>query len=75
MDVETKHLLAKGIGVLLPLKNNMKTPQDFSGLPGVLTTGMTIVTCLYAVVGFYGYLKYGDGIKASITLSLDVNDP
>lgn len=64
----------EGIGVVMPLKNNMERPQDFGGLTGVLTTGMTIVTSLYAAVGFYGYLKYGDGIKDSITLSLDAND-
>lgn len=63
----------EGIGVVLPLENNMKTPQDFSGLTGVLNTGMVIVACLYTAVGFFGYLKYGEGVAATITLNLDPN--
>lgn len=63
----------EGIGVVLPLENNMKTPEDFGGLTGVLNTGMVIVACLYTAVGFFGYLKYGDYVAASITLNLDKN--
>lgn len=61
----------EGIGVVLPLENNMKTPQDFDGLNGVLNTGMTIVAVMYTAVGFFGYLKYGDRVQASITLNLE----
>ncbi|GFQ86448.1 hypothetical protein TNCT_228281, partial [Trichonephila clavata] len=60
----------EGIGVVLPLENAMSTPEDFGGLSGVLTTGMVIVASLYTAVGFYGYLKYGDDVKPSITFSL-----
>ncbi|XP_058444561.1 proton-coupled amino acid transporter-like protein CG1139 [Malaya genurostris] len=60
----------EGIGVILPLENNMKTPKDFCRWNGVLNTGMTIVVCLYSSVGFYGYLKYGDEAQGSITLNL-----
>lgn len=60
----------EGIGVVLPLENNMETPQDFSGLTGVLNTGMVIVAALYTSVGFFGYLKYGERVKGSITLNL-----
>lgn len=63
----------EGVGIVLPLENNMKTPDAFGGYTGVLTTGMTIVTALYTAVGFYGYLKYGNVVKASITLNLDSN--
>lgn len=62
-----------GIGVVLPLENNMKTPQDFGGLTGVLNTGMVIVASLYTAVGFFGYLKYGENVAATITLNLDPN--
>lgn len=61
----------EGIGVVLPLENNMKTPQDFGGLNGVLNTGMIIVASLYTAVGFFGYLKYGENVAATITLNLD----
>lgn len=64
----------EGIGVVLPLENNMKNPQDFGGRFGVLNTGMVVVACLYTAVGFFGYLKYGDGVLGSITLNLPGSD-
>ncbi|KAK6636476.1 hypothetical protein RUM43_010137 [Polyplax serrata] len=65
----------EGIGVVLPLENNMKTPQDFGGWRGVLNTGMVIVACLYTAMGFFGYLKYGDAVAiGSITLNLPQNE-
>lgn len=64
----------EGIGVVMSLENNMKTPQHFIGCPGVLNTGMAFVVILYAGVGFMGYLKYGPETKASITLNLPVDD-
>ncbi|XP_075224513.1 proton-coupled amino acid transporter-like protein acs isoform X2 [Lycorma delicatula] len=65
----------EGIGVVLPLENNMKTPQDFGGLTGVLNTSMVLVACLYTAVGFFGYLKYGEkATKGSITLYLPSED-
>ncbi|XP_055636354.1 proton-coupled amino acid transporter-like protein CG1139 isoform X2 [Toxorhynchites rutilus septentrionalis] len=60
----------EGIGIVLPLENNMKTPDDFGGWTGVLNTGMVIVACLYTAVGFFGYLKYGESVQGSITLNL-----
>lgn len=48
----------------------MKNPHDFRGWNGVLNTSMIIVGCLYTAVGFFGYLKYGDGVKGSVTLDL-----
>ncbi|KAH8298198.1 hypothetical protein KR018_010617, partial [Drosophila ironensis] len=64
----------EGIGVVLPLENNMRTPEDFGGSTGVLNTGMVIVACLYTSVGFFGYLKYGESVKGSITLNLPQGD-
>lgn len=65
----------EGIGVVLPLENNMKTPQDFSGWNGVLNTGMIFVTILYTAVGFFGYLKYGDKAQlGSVTLLLPADE-
>ncbi|KAK9507280.1 hypothetical protein O3M35_007175 [Rhynocoris fuscipes] len=65
----------EGIGVVLPLENNMMTPEDFGGLTGVLNTGMVIVACLYTAVGFFGYLRYGDHMKpGSITFNIPLNE-
>lgn len=60
----------EGIGVVMPLENNMKTPKHFIGCPGVLNTGMLFVVSLYATTGFFGYLKYGTKTEGSITLNL-----
>lgn len=64
----------EGIGVVMSLENNMKNPQHFIGCPGVLNTGMAFVVGLYSLVGFLGYLKYGDATEGSITLNLPVQD-
>ncbi|XP_044748431.1 proton-coupled amino acid transporter-like protein pathetic isoform X2 [Coccinella septempunctata] len=65
----------EGIGVVLPLENNMRTPLDFGGWNGVLNTGMVFTTCLYTAVGFFGYLKYGNACDlGSVTLYLPPND-
>lgn len=48
----------------------MNEPQKFVGLFGVLNQGMTYVTILYIVLGFLGYLKYGELTADSITLNL-----
>lgn len=60
----------EGIGVVMSLENNMKTPTHFIGCPGVLNIGMFFVVLLYALTGFFGYRKYGAETEASITLNL-----
>ncbi|XP_058803940.1 proton-coupled amino acid transporter-like protein CG1139 isoform X2 [Phymastichus coffea] len=65
----------EGIGVVMPLENNMKTPTHFIGCPGVLNIGMFFVISLYSTVGFFGYLKYQQTTKGSITLNLPEDDP
>eukprot|EP00090_Calanus_glacialis_P045632 TRINITY_DN8597_c0_g1_i1.p1 TRINITY_DN8597_c0_g1~~TRINITY_DN8597_c0_g1_i1.p1 ORF type:complete len:481 (-),score=96.52 TRINITY_DN8597_c0_g1_i1:55-1497(-) len=64
----------EGIGIVLPLENSMKNPGDMKGWNGVLNTSMTIVSCLYIAVGFFGYLKYGEAVTGSITLNLPVGE-
>lgn len=59
----------EGIGIVLPLENEMRNPQDFGGLTGVMNTGMSLVVILYTAIGFFGYLKFGDLTKSSITLN------
>ncbi|KAL3274753.1 hypothetical protein HHI36_019540 [Cryptolaemus montrouzieri] len=65
----------EGIGVVMPLENNMKNPAHFIGCPGVLNFGMAFVVILYSVTGFLGFLKYGKGVESSITLSLPKDEP
>ena len=49
----------------------MQTPKDFSGLNGVLNTGMVIVSVLYVAVGFYGFMRFGQiHLEGSITLNM-----
>lgn len=64
----------EGIGVVMPVENNMERPQYFLGCPGVLNTAMSIVVVLYATIGFFGYLKYGDFTEGSVTLNLPVKE-
>ena len=60
----------EAIGVVMPLENNMKTPKNFLGLGGVLNQGMAGVTMIYILVGFLGYMAYGEKTAAVITLNL-----
>ncbi|KAK5643872.1 hypothetical protein RI129_007717 [Pyrocoelia pectoralis] len=64
----------EGIGVVMPVENTMKKPQQFLGCPGVLNVAMTSVVILYSVIGFFGYLRFGEGTKPSISLNLPVEE-
>ncbi|XP_003707664.1 solute carrier family 36 member pathetic [Megachile rotundata] len=64
----------EAIGVVMPLENNMKTPQHFVGICGVLNKGMSGVTLIYILLGFLGYLKYGIRTEDTITLNLPMEE-
>lgn len=64
----------EAIGVVMPLENAMKTPQHFIGICGVLNRGMGGVTLVYILLGFMGYVKYGDAALGSITLNLPIEE-
>ncbi|KAK5969280.1 Transmembrane amino acid transporter protein [Trichostrongylus colubriformis] len=60
----------EGQAMVLPLENKMKHPEDMDGLNGVLSTGVSLVTLIYAACGFYGYITYGNNVQGSVTLNL-----
>lgn len=61
-------------GQVLTLEKNMETPASFRGTTGVLNTGMSIILSMYVTIGFFGYVKYGEQAKGSITLNLPEKD-
>ncbi|OWR43021.1 amino acid transporter [Danaus plexippus plexippus] len=64
----------EGIGVVMPVENAMKKPQHFLGCPSVLVVAMTAIVFFYSTLGFFGYLRYGDVLRGSITLNLPIED-
>lgn len=64
----------EAIGVILPLENEMKTPQKFGGSCGVLNVSMVWIVFLYVGMGLFGYLNYGASVLGSITLNLPENE-
>ncbi|XP_076384401.1 proton-coupled amino acid transporter-like protein acs isoform X2 [Megalopta genalis] len=61
----------EGITLVLPLKDEMKKPSNFSKPFGVLNVGMVIVGAMFVAMGFISYLKYGDTVAGSVTLNLE----
>lgn len=66
--------LFEGIGIVLPLQNEMKEPKNFSRSYGVLNVGVVILTTLVIIFGFFGYWKYGPDVESSLTLNLPADD-
>lgn len=64
----------EGIGVVMPTENTMAKPTHFLGCPGVLLISMSIVVSLYTLLGFFGYLRFGDDVTGSITLNLPMDE-
>ncbi|XP_038112900.1 proton-coupled amino acid transporter-like protein pathetic isoform X2 [Culex quinquefasciatus] len=60
----------QGIRYVLPIENDMRHPQNFLGFRGVVVQAIALLTVLYNVTGFFGYLRYGDDVKATVTLNL-----
>ncbi|VVC96796.1 unnamed protein product [Leptidea sinapis] len=56
----------EGVGVTLPIENNMKDPKKF---PIVIALGMTIVLSFLITVGFFGYWGFGEQSISPVTLN------
>uniref|UniRef100_A0A1B6BZR9 Amino acid transporter transmembrane domain-containing protein n=1 Tax=Clastoptera arizonana TaxID=38151 RepID=A0A1B6BZR9_9HEMI len=63
----------EGIGTVMPIENSMKKPNSFLGCPGVLNFGMSVIGGTFIVIGFFGYLRFGEAVEGSISLNLSTN--
>lgn len=52
----------------------MKEPESYGGWTGILNIGILLVTIMYFIVGFFGYIRYGSKALGSITLNLPNDD-
>lgn len=79
----------EGIGVVLPLENQMKEPHKMGSRFGAINIAMGTVTLLYVLMGFFGFWQLfdlpkdadfkgpafvGDEIEGSVTLNLPLSD-
>ncbi|XP_073966240.1 proton-coupled amino acid transporter-like protein pathetic [Choristoneura fumiferana] len=64
----------EGIGVVMPVENAMKKPKHFLGFPSVLVVAMGVIVFLYSTLGLFGYFRYGDVLRGSITLNLPMDE-
>lgn len=53
----------------------MKKPFKFNRPAGVLNIGMIFIASLFILVGFFGYWKYGEAVKGTLTVNLPESDP
>ncbi|CAH0390796.1 unnamed protein product [Bemisia tabaci] len=60
----------EAIGSVMPVKNEMAKPEQFTSRFGVINMAMVPIVLLYTVIGLFGYLQYGDKTKGSITLNM-----
>ncbi|VEN44799.1 unnamed protein product [Callosobruchus maculatus] len=65
----------EAISMIMPLENEMKTPQSFGGTCGVLNLGMTVIVLLYLSMGLLGYLAYGKDVGGSISYTIGSEIP
>jgi len=64
----------EGIALILPLRNSMRNPDNFSTRFGVLNSTMFFTTGLFIFTGFVSYVRWGEDVAGSITLNLVVEE-
>lgn len=55
---------------IMPVENEMKNPRHLTNRPGLMYYGMVVVVFANTILGFFGYLKFGDNSQAVISLNL-----
>ncbi|VDL99331.1 unnamed protein product [Schistocephalus solidus] len=60
----------EGISLTLPIRNRMINPHKFVLPFGVLNMAMVIVISLCSLLGFFGYLRFGEKTLSSITYNI-----
>ncbi|CAG9823068.1 unnamed protein product [Phaedon cochleariae] len=63
----------EGIGTIMPVENSM-VMDKFVGCPGVLNMGMSVIVTVFAAMGSFGYVAFGDKTEATITQNLPSED-
>ncbi|XP_034243876.1 proton-coupled amino acid transporter-like protein CG1139 isoform X2 [Thrips palmi] len=64
----------EAIAMTMPLRNEMRHPEDFSRPLGVLNVSSAFITAQIAVIGCVSYAKYGEDIRALIPLNFEQTD-
>ncbi|ORZ25874.1 transmembrane amino acid transporter protein-domain-containing protein [Absidia repens] len=62
----------EGIGLVIPITESMKEPQQF---PAVLRRALFIITCLFISMSALSYMTFGDQVQTIILLNLPSKDP
>lgn len=60
----------ESVGLILSVERTSRNPKEFIRIGGTLDQAMIILMVMYASVGFFGYLKYGEDILGSITMNI-----
>lgn len=55
---------------VVSIENEMKNPEKFLGPLGVLNVSSYIIVIFCVIIGFFGFSRFGNDIKGSITLNL-----
>ncbi|XP_070071696.1 glutamate transporter polyphemus-like isoform X2 [Drosophila takahashii] len=58
------------VGVFLAIEAKMAKPQRFIGWFGVLVIASIVILISYITFGIFGYWRYGEEVKGSLTLNL-----
>ncbi|KAI9370765.1 transmembrane amino acid transporter protein-domain-containing protein [Aspergillus egyptiacus] len=61
----------EGVGLIIPIQESMKRPQQFSG---VLAGVMVIITIVFLAAGAVSYAAYGSATKTVVILNLPQDD-